>query len=341
MGMATRSQFTFTGMLSLDRATVGRAGYRELFQAGETLNDRPLVDHQHPHDFFMQLSAAWRVPFGEQSSLTLVAAPVGEPTLGPPVFMHRRSTADLVLAPLGHHVFDSSHIAFGVAAASFERGRWTLEGAAFNGREPDENRWDFDWGALDSVAGRVWFRPRDDWELQASTARLVEPEAFEPGNIQRTTVSASWLHAGTDLDRTRAVTVAYGVNAGSVDRHAALAELAFGVGRQSWSGRLEVLQVDAHEGANDLAVEKRDDRNLVAALTIGVSRDVVSWRGWEGALGLAAGIVAAPRELRSLYGRLPTSVQVYLRIRPPAPAGRMWNMRMMRPMPATAGHVHH
>ena len=31
--------------------------------------------------------------------------------------------------------------------------------SAFSGREPDENRKDFDFGALDSVSGRAWFLP--------------------------------------------------------------------------------------------------------------------------------------------------------------------------------------
>ena len=56
MGMASRTtargELTFTGMLSLDPATVGKDGYRELFQAGEALNGRPLIDRQHPHDLF-------------------------------------------------------------------------------------------------------------------------------------------------------------------------------------------------------------------------------------------------------------------------------------------------
>ena len=71
MGMASRKtsrgQLTLTGMLSLDRATVGKAGYREIFQAGEALNGRPLIDRQHPHDLFMQLAAVWRMPGTEST----------------------------------------------------------------------------------------------------------------------------------------------------------------------------------------------------------------------------------------------------------------------------------
>src|SRR6202158_972222 len=64
MGMATREtprgRLTFTSMLSLDPATDGTAGCREISQAGEALNARPLIDRQPPHDLFMQLAAVWR-----------------------------------------------------------------------------------------------------------------------------------------------------------------------------------------------------------------------------------------------------------------------------------------
>src|SRR3954471_10582398 len=50
------------GMLSLD-PLMGRGGYPLLFQAGETANGRQhLLDRQHPHDFFMNLSATYRQP---------------------------------------------------------------------------------------------------------------------------------------------------------------------------------------------------------------------------------------------------------------------------------------
>src|SRR5689334_15533427 len=95
MGMAgrdtDRGRFSFTGMFSLDAATVGRRGYREIFQAGEAFDGRPLVDRQHPHDFFMQLAAAWRIPVNDSTGITLTGAPVGEPALGPGPFMHRAS----------------------------------------------------------------------------------------------------------------------------------------------------------------------------------------------------------------------------------------------------------
>src|SRR5262249_60700063 len=62
MGMLSRpvksGQLTLTGMFSLEPATVGSRGYRELFQSGEAIDGRPNVYHQHPHDPFMQVSPA-------------------------------------------------------------------------------------------------------------------------------------------------------------------------------------------------------------------------------------------------------------------------------------------
>lgn len=158
MGMASREsgrhRLTFTGMLSFDEVLVGRSGYRELFQAGEALDGVPIVDHQHPHDFLMQLGASWRYSLGSSTAVTIGGGPSAEPTLGPVAFMHRASAAGLPFAPIGHHTFDSTHVSFGVVAASVDRGRWTLEASVFNGREPDDHRWDLDLGPMDSVAGR-------------------------------------------------------------------------------------------------------------------------------------------------------------------------------------------
>ena len=113
MGMASRDfsrgRLTFTGMLSLDPATVGKDGYREIFQVGEALNGRPLIDRQHPHDLFMQLAAVWRTPVTESTGFTLAGGPVGEPALGPVAFMHRASAADNPTAPLSHHLRLHTH----------------------------------------------------------------------------------------------------------------------------------------------------------------------------------------------------------------------------------------
>ena len=205
------------------------------------------IDHQHPHDLFMQLAASWRIPIAGSTGFTVAGGPAGEPALGPVAFMHRPSAADNLFAPLSHHVFDSTHISFGVVTAAVDHGPWIFEASAFNGREPDENRWDFDFGALDSVSGRVWFRPTASWEFQVSTGHLKDPEPLEPGNVQRTTTSGSWFRR--DGDDYTAVTVAYGVNAEDHGRrHAVLGEVTKHFGLTSLYARTEVLQVE-HIGA--------------------------------------------------------------------------------------------
>jgi hypothetical protein len=336
MGVATRNsargRFTFNAMFSLDPATVGRDGYREIFQAGEALDGKPLIDRQHPHDLFMQLAASWRVPLGDTSALTVVGAPVGEPALGPIAFMHRASAVDNPTAPLGHHLQDSTHISFGVVTAAVDFGRWTVEGSVFNGREPDDNRWDFDFGPLDSVSARLWFRPAPEWALQVSTGHLTQPEELEPGNIERTTASASWTRTGGA--NVEGITVGYGRN--DTDhgaRHAFFVEGARHWGANTIYTRLEVLQVETAllltgqipqgEGA--------DVKDVVTAFGAGGVRDVLHVSGWEGGVGGDVTFYGVPESLRSAYGH-PVSFHLFFRLRPPpSPMGRMWNMEMARP----------
>jgi hypothetical protein len=334
MGMATkktgRSQVTLTSMFSLDPATVGERGYREIFQVGEAVDGAPLIDRQHPHDFFMQLAAVWRTPLTAKTGLTLAGGPVGEPALGPVAFMHRASAAEIPLAPLGHHTFDSTHIAFGVVTAAIDHGPFVLEGSVFNGREPDQDRWDIDFGKLDSVSGRLWYKPSSSWELQVSTGHLIQPEELEPGNIERTTASASWTRQrGTSMS---AVTLGYGVN--NTDhgtRHAMLAEATRREGTVAVFGRFEVLQPEVDLLLRGASLDSDDKASTLAAFTAGVARDVVSVRGFEGAVGGEVTLYAVPEVLRSTHGDQPVSFQLFFRLRPPAPMGRMWNMRMSQP----------
>jgi len=333
-----RSSLTLTSMLSLDPATVGKRGYRELFQIGEAVDGRPLVDRQHPHDLVMQLAAIWRTPLSEKTGLTLAGGPSGEPALGPVAFMHRASAAETPLAPLGHHTFDSTHIAFGVLTAAVDRGPWVVEGSVFNGREPDQDRWDFDFGKMDSVSGRVWFKPSERWEFQVSTGHLVEPEQLSEGNIQRTTASASWMKRdGNDF---WAVTTGYGVNrAHETSRQAVFGEATRRVGRMAIFGRAETLQVESNlliDGSLPHSHDTTALKDVVAAVTIGGIRDLPPWRGFEGGLGGALSMYAVPSNLEPSHGDHPVSFQIFFRLRPPVGSmGRMWNMRMSQPM---AGH---
>ena len=143
MGMARRplgnGTLQFRAMVSPD-PLMGPSGYPLLLASGETANGRDrLIDRQHPHDFFMELSASASQTVGPKSSLFVYAGLPGEPAFGPPAFMHREAISDSPEAPISHHWLDSTHISFGVVTAglvldSREAGsqplQWTRAGPA-------------------------------------------------------------------------------------------------------------------------------------------------------------------------------------------------------------------
>jgi len=188
----------FRTMLSLEPATITNKSYPELFQTGETAFGEPLRDAQHPHDFFMELAAEYAHPVGDGATVYVYAAPHGDPALGPVAYPHRASAAEIPQATLSHHVQDSTHIAGSVLTVGAQRGRFGLGVSGFHGREPDEKRWDLDTGAIDSWSARATFDPTPNWTAQVSTGHLSDPEAHEPGDVQRTTASVSYSNAALD-----------------------------------------------------------------------------------------------------------------------------------------------
>jgi hypothetical protein len=184
MGSARRDvgqgTLSLRAMLSPD-PFMGANGYPLLFAAGETADGvEPLVDRQHPHDLFMELSASYSHPIGANTSLFVYGGLPGAPAFGPPAFMHRMSAMDSPEAPITHHWFDSTHITFGVITAGVVHGDWKLEASQFRGREPDEDRYDIESGDLDSTALRLSWNPTEHVSLQASWADIESPEALEP-----------------------------------------------------------------------------------------------------------------------------------------------------------------
>src|SRR6476620_7295449 len=103
----------FNGMISLEPFTIQPLGSPEVFQTGETYQQAPLIDYQHPHDLFMTLGVAYDWMVRSVRTFVEVDA-VGSPALGPPSFMHRLSAAENPTTPLCHHMLDSTHITPGV-----------------------------------------------------------------------------------------------------------------------------------------------------------------------------------------------------------------------------------
>ena len=200
MGMARRpagaGTLMFRGMVSFEPWTIEGCGYPDLLATGEICDGEAIHDRQHPHDAFMELVARYDRPLSKGVRLQLYGGPIGEPALGPVAFMHRVSGLPNALAPITHHWFDSTHITFGVVTGGLYGRRWKVEASLFNGREPDENRTDFDFAAMDSWSGRVWFLPTSHWALQFSGGRLNDAEpghdAEPPVDIDRLTASVTY-----------------------------------------------------------------------------------------------------------------------------------------------------
>jgi hypothetical protein len=134
----------------------------------------------------------YTLPVTEKISWELYAGPSAEPALGPVAYLHRVSVSELPLAPLSHHLQDSTHTSFGVVTTGFVIDRIKLEAAAFNGREPNEQRWSIQLAALDSWSGRASVAPSRNWTAQYSIGRLEHPEALEPGSQWRQSASVEY-----------------------------------------------------------------------------------------------------------------------------------------------------
>jgi YHS domain-containing protein len=324
MGMAERSvgpgRLQLRGMFSAEPWTIRGCGYPDLLASGERCQGQQIHDQQHPHDLVMEIAAEYNAPLTGGIRWQVYAGPAGEPALGPVAFPHRLSAMPNPVAPIAHHWLDATHISFGVITGGVYGNRWKAEGSAFNGREPDENRTNIEFGRLDSASGRVWFLPTPQWALQVSVGRLTEAEPSELGgpgiNVTRTTASATY-HRAFRPKSIWASTVAWGRNA--EPDHASNAvlletNLTFD-DRDTWFGRFEIVGKSAH----DLAVEASPDDFAVSKLQAGYTRYLAAWNGWQPGVGgtVSAGFV--PDRLEAAYGgRVNVSVGLFLTLRPAA-----------------------
>jgi hypothetical protein len=298
----------FDAMLSLEPATVTNRSYPLLFQTGETAYGRPLTDAQHPHDFVMALGAHFVRPVGEHTLLNFYYAVIGDPALGPVAFSHRASAAELPQATLGHHWEDSTHIASNVATVGVKY-RWIqLEASGFHGAEPNENRWNIDWGGMDSYSARLSVLPTKNWTAQVSAGRLTKPEPLEAGDVIRTTASIHYTRV-RGSGEAWSTSVIWGRNhktATRQDTNAWLLESVFPVaGKDFLTGRFEVADKD------DLLPEAF----RVKAFTGGYTRDLSTRSNLETGIGANVTGYAIPTAIQPLYGQHPWGVSVYLRVR--------------------------
>jgi hypothetical protein len=303
--LSDTTRLQLRAMLSLD-PLIGRRGYPNLFATGETANGIPLVDRQHPHDFFMELSARIDHDFGGVTGF-VYGGPVAEPALGPSAFMHRRSAKLNPEAPITHHWFDSTHISFGVVTAGVATNMLQLEGSAFKGREPNEERWDIDTLKLDSWSIRATWTPSPNWALSLSHGFLKNAEATHPGENQRRTIAAV-SYADTRLS----ATAAYSIKSHDGDPHNAfLAEANWDITpRHALFGRVEFADNDELFFDPD---PRADQSFTVGKATLGYAYTLP-----VGPFGLSLGgsgsVYAKPAALDAVYGRSPKSFTLFAKL---------------------------
>ena len=311
------------GMLSFEPFTFPKGGSPLLFQTGETYKGEPLIDRQHPHDFVMELSANYTLPLGEKGTWFTYFGYPGEPALGPVAFMHRASAGLNPSAPLSHHLQDSSHISFGVLTTGFTYRWFKLEGSVFNGREPDENRYNFEAHPWNSRSARLSFAPNSNWSMQVSHGFLRDPEALEPGDVRRTTASISYNRRFTR--GTWATSLIWGRNHESHDGeifnlngYVAESSVRFAE-RNSVYTRLEL--VDKNQLLRDvdrllLGITDHHPSFRIGAYTFGGARDLWTSKKMTASLGADVTFYSKPSILDPIYGNHPTSYRVFINLRP-------------------------
>ncbi len=310
--------FRFSSMLSLDALIAGGSGYPLLFQSGETYKGKALVDRQHPHDLFSELSVGYTYAFSKHTDVFAYLGYPGEPALGPVAFMHRPSALHNPDAPLSHHWTDATHITFGVATAGIRLGRLKMEGSSFTGREPDEQRYGFDKPRFNSWSGRLSFNPAGNWALQVSHAFIKEPEPLHVNkDVNRTTASAIYSLPLAD-NRWINATAVWGMNKSKNHdaENAFLLEGAWRNRKLSLYGRYEYVQKSVEELQLDETIYGHDAIFPVHAFTAGLNYDLLHIYKIRAAGGTQFTLYRTHQKLYGLYGKHPMAFEIYLRLYP-------------------------
>jgi len=324
-------RFQARTMLSLDALTVTSRGYPLLLQTGESFDGQPIYDKQHPHDFWMELGALYQRPITRSLAWSFYAAPSGEPALSPVAFMHRPSAMDNLTAPVGHHWQDATHVSFGVLTTGIFTHSWQLEGSVFNGREPDQNRWDFDPIKLDSYSGRFTVNPSVHWSLEAGYGYLKSPEALDPGMAMHRMTASVQHGAKLGSDGQIASTFVWAANKHSTMpglSHSWLLESEAILDKSNTLfGRTELVQKSAEDlvVADPVTTSKgvllpgfaATEHFNVATAQLGYVREVTRTHWATIGLGAAGTLNFVPAPLEPYYGsRTPLGAFVFLRLRP-------------------------
>jgi hypothetical protein len=313
--LSSKSLFSFHTMLSADRLTEGGKGYPLLFQTGESYNNIPLVDWQHPHDLVSELAVNFTRSFSRDIDLNAYFGYPGEPALGPPAFMHRPSAMNNPDAPLGHHWQDATHTTFGVGTLGLRYKDIKGEVSMFSGREPDENRYNFDEPKFDSYSYRLSGNPTANFALQFSQAFLKSPEALQPDiDVIRTTFSiihtlqlAPEIVEATSLVLGMNRTPEKSLNSYLLESNLKFHEYAVYMRYEFIGKDVDELQLSGFEHPYIFKIN---------ALTIGVNGELFMAFETAFSFGMQGTINLIDKNLQTAYGYNPVAAEIYVKIAP-------------------------
>lgn len=314
--IGSKGLFHFSTMFSLD-ALFGGNGYPLLFQTGESYKGKELVDRQHPHDLFSELSIAYTQSFSKDIDAFVYVGYPGEPALGPVAFMHRSSSMNNPDAPLAHHWQDATHITFGVATLGFRYKIFKADGSLFTGREPNDQRYNFDKPRFDSYSFRLTTNPVRSLSIQVSRAFVKSPEELNPNeDIWRTTASISHskpLHGENHFLTSTAIWGSNKSGASSLQNSFVL-ESNLQLDKFAVYGKYEYIQKSALE----LVLSQFNEAQLfnINAVTLGMNYTILREFKTNFSLGVQASIFKTDSSLNAIYGSSPISGEIYMRISP-------------------------
>jgi hypothetical protein len=242
--------------------------------------------------------------------------------MGPAAYPHRASASEDPIAPLGHHLQDSTHIAADVITLGVTHHNLRLEASGFHGREPDEFRWNINSGKIDSWSARVTFNAGQNWSAQYSIAQLHSPEALAPAEDTRRMTSslqynrrlrkgnwATLLLCGRNQD----------ISGGNVGNSYLIESTLRFLDRNYVWTRIENV-----DRTNELLFDESpkpagfSERYFtrVQAYTVGYDRELDHIPHLSTAFGGQFTWYGVPGNSKPIYGTHPVGVIVFLRVRP-------------------------
>jgi hypothetical protein len=299
-------------MLSAEPATMRDCGSLNLLATGEICDGDTIHDRQQAHDLVMELAADYDAPIAGGWRWQIYGGIAGEPSLGAVGYSHRPSAADNPMRPITHHWLEAAPSTFGVVTFGLHNQRWKAEASVFNGRAPDEQRSDLDFGKFDSVATRLSFLPSDRLALQISIGRLHEARSEflrQPQNVDTRAIASATYHRPLESNGLWSTTAAFGVDkaretvlgtTADILSAAALVESTVTLSeRHTFFGRIEAAGMPAHHLH---AIEFGASVFTVGKVQFGYVRHLGNLKGLVPGLGGSAALSFLPSAFAPRYG---------------------------------------